>query len=80
MGLFPLLLAISVILAHSTGTMPFVQGLVDGPAAVQCFFMLSGFYMTLVLHEKYDSALPSIGTGLAVFTRGTSLHWPLPSQ
>ena len=57
MGLLRLVLAIVVVVAHA-GPLPYVTGLVGGATAVQAFFMISGFYMALVLHEKYDRALP----------------------
>ena len=50
MGLLRCLLALSVLLVHD------VDGwfkLIDGAAAVQCFFLISGFYMALVLNERY---------------------------
>lgn len=53
MGLIRLLLAISVVLAHSTGILGFK--LVGGQVAVQAFFIISGFYMSLVLNEKYKA-------------------------
>lgn len=58
MGLIRILLALSVVLAHTAEPLPFVGRMVAGPVAVQCFFVLSGFYMALVLHEKYDAAAP----------------------
>jgi len=51
MGLIRFLLAVSVIIAHSTPI--FGIKLVGGQTAVQAFFILSGFYMALVLNEKY---------------------------
>ena len=51
MGLIRTLLAISVVLAHSSPI--FGIKLVGGQVAVQAFYMISGFYMTLVLNEKY---------------------------
>lgn len=51
MGLLRLLLAISVVGAHMGKIFGF--GFVSGTLAVQSFFMISGFYMTLVLNEKY---------------------------
>jgi len=51
MGLIRFLLAVSVIIAHSTPI--FGIRLVGGQTAVQAFFILSGFYMALVLNEKY---------------------------
>lgn len=52
MGFIRLLLAISVIIAHSTGSI-FDIKLVGGPIAVETFFIISGFYMALILEEKY---------------------------
>jgi len=51
MGLLRFLLAISVVIAHSSSV--FGLNLVGGQIAVQAFYMISGFYMTLVLNEKY---------------------------
>lgn len=51
MGTLRVLLAISVVIAHSSAIFGF--RLVGGQAAVQAFFIISGFYMTLVLNEKY---------------------------
>lgn len=53
MGLIRLLLAISVVLSHS-GPLPVVGVVVTGSSAVQYFFVLSGFYMALVINKKYD--------------------------
>jgi len=51
MGVFRVLLALAVILAH-TGKL-FGLGLIGGVTAVQTFYMISGFYMSLILNEKY---------------------------
>tara|TARA_R100000935_G_C2840897_1_gene170916 strand:+ start:3084 stop:4160 length:1077 start_codon:yes stop_codon:yes gene_type:complete len=51
MGLIRLLLAISVVIAHSSDIFGF--SFVGGKLAVQTFFIVSGFYMTLILNEKY---------------------------
>lgn len=53
MGLLRLLLAISVLIAHSTPILGI--SLVGGRPAVESFFMISGFYMALVLSTKYQS-------------------------
>jgi len=53
MGLFRLILAISVLIAHSTPI--FGNTLVGGRVAVESFFMISGFYMALILSTKYQS-------------------------
>ncbi len=50
MGLIRLFLAIAVVLAHN-GIQ--VAG-IDGSLSVSAFFIISGFYMALVLNEKYQ--------------------------
>lgn len=51
MGLLRLILAISVLITHSA---PFIElKFVGGVVAVQVFYIISGFYMTLILNEKY---------------------------
>lgn len=57
MGTLRLLLALSVVLFHSG---PFVftgSDWVGGIVAVEGFFVVSGFYMALVLHQRYGSRL-----------------------
>lgn len=54
MGLIRLLLALSVIVAHAGSI--FGLDFLGGPMAVQSFFIISGFYMSLVLNEKYIGA------------------------
>jgi len=54
MGLLRLLLALSVLTAHMKGGNIFGFRLIYGNEAVECFFMISGFYMALVLNEKYN--------------------------
>lgn len=51
MGLIRFLLAISVVIAHVGAIYGFT--LIGGKIAVQSFFILSGFYMALILNEKY---------------------------
>jgi peptidoglycan/LPS O-acetylase OafA/YrhL len=51
MGSLRLILALSVFLTH-TGSL-FGISLVGSSVAVQSFFIISGFYMALVLNEKY---------------------------
>ena len=51
MGILRILLAISVVLSHSSSI--FRVSFVGGPLAVQAFFIISGFYMSLILNEKY---------------------------
>src|SRR4051794_25075595 len=51
MGIFRLLLALAVVILHA-GT---INGyfLLTAAEAVQIFFVISGFYMALILNEKY---------------------------
>lgn len=51
MGILRLLLAITVVIAHSTPI--FNLNLLGGQLAVQTFYIISGFYMALILNEKY---------------------------
>lgn len=51
MGIIRFLLAISVVIEHSRQVFGFE--LVGGQIAVQAFYIISGFYMTLILNEKY---------------------------
>lgn len=51
MGVIRLLLAISVVIAHTNPI--FGITFVGGQIAVQAFYIISGFYMSLVLNEKY---------------------------
>ncbi len=52
MGLIRLILAISVVLSHSA---PFLGiNLIGGQLAVEVFFVISGFYMALILEQKYN--------------------------
>jgi len=50
-GCIRFLLALSVIIAHSESI--FGLKLIGGSAAVEIFFMISGFYMALILQTKY---------------------------
>lgn len=51
MGIIRLLLAAAVVLGHSSPI--FGQTLGGGVLAVNCFFVISGFYMAMVLQKKY---------------------------
>ncbi len=51
MGVLRLLLALSVVLEHFGEV--FYSNLVGGKIAVQAFYIISGFYMALILNEKY---------------------------
>lgn len=52
MGLLRFLLAISVVVFHANHTI-FGAKLMGGMLAVQMFYIISGFYMSLILNEKY---------------------------
>jgi len=54
MGALRFLLALSVAYGHLGAFLGFP--LVPGDTAVQCFFIVSGFYMSLVLNGKYEHA------------------------
>jgi peptidoglycan/LPS O-acetylase OafA/YrhL len=54
MGVFRLFLALSVLLGHTRGHGFLGLSFVYSEIAVQSFFMISGFYMALVLNEKYN--------------------------
>lgn len=53
MGLYRAILALSVLLAHAGGIYGYF--IIDGVVAVKCFLIMSGFYMALILNEKYTS-------------------------
>lgn len=65
MGSLRLILALLVVFFHAQAFTVYAQGLPplptflpvpDGRTAVQMFYLISGFYMALVLNEKYKSA------------------------
>ncbi|WP_430395341.1 acyltransferase family protein [Ferrovibrio sp.] len=53
MGSIRFLLAISVLVHHSRSSL-FGFDFVGGPLGVELFFVISGFYIALILNEKYD--------------------------
>lgn len=55
MGLFRVLLAISVVMSHFINrNAPFYQGF-GGTNSVEIFFLISGFYIALILDKTYKS-------------------------
>lgn len=54
MGIVRLLLAISVVIGHSAPILG--MRLLPPEFAVSCFFIISGFYIQMILGTKYDSA------------------------
>ena len=53
MGLLRLFLALSVIAGHASSTVFSFQG-VGALYAVNFFFIISGFYMAMILNGKYE--------------------------
>jgi peptidoglycan/LPS O-acetylase OafA/YrhL len=60
MGFLRLLLALAVVVWHSQPL--FGLTLIGGPNAVDVFFVISGFYMALILAEKYSKSSHSYKT------------------
>lgn len=55
MGLFRVLLALSVVMSHTIKwEAPFYRGF-GGTTSVEIFFLVSGFYIALILDQKYKS-------------------------
>ncbi|WP_354677880.1 acyltransferase family protein [Cupriavidus plantarum] len=74
MGSFRLLLAIAVVVAHSAPL--FGLQLTGGAVAVQAFYIVSGFYVSLILNEKYEPG--AAGTRLFYsnrFLRIYPIYW-----
>ncbi len=57
MGVLRLFLALSVLLGHTRGHGFLGLSFLDRELALQTFFIISGFYMALVLNEKYKKFL-----------------------
>jgi len=66
MGIFRVILALSVLLTHAGGFAVFSRGgiyhysITGGLVAVQCFYIISGFYMSLILNDKYTKKKSSL--------------------
>jgi len=66
MGIFRVILALSVLLTHAGGFAVFSRGgiyhysITGGLVAVQCFYIISGFYMSLILNDKYTNKKSSL--------------------
>src|ERR1700692_3494890 len=72
MGLLRLILALAVVVDHAPQS--FSLKLVPGDVAVEMFFMISGFYMALILSTRYDTGNRS---GIGAFYIARSLRlWP----
>lgn len=59
MGLLRLLLSVAVIVEHMRLSRPFM---IWGGDAVKIFFMISGFYMAMILLEKYGNSRKGLTT------------------
>jgi|APLak6261659701_1056019.scaffolds.fasta_scaffold00341_4 peptidoglycan/LPS O-acetylase OafA/YrhL len=57
MGLLRLFLALSVIAGHTQSSVFGFHG-INSQYAVNCFFIISGFYMSMVLNGKYKNTKP----------------------
>jgi peptidoglycan/LPS O-acetylase OafA/YrhL len=73
LGTFRFLLALSVALGHF-GTV-WGYHIMNGRMAVQCFFMISGFLISLVLSQKYD---PTTADGRQLFYTNRALRIFVP--
>ncbi len=73
MGTFRFLLALAVALSHF-GTV-WGYHIMNGRMAVQCFYMISGFLISLVLSHKYD---PSTAEGRRLFYSNRALRIFVP--
>lgn len=72
MGLLRLMLALAVVFEHAPDE--FKIRLVPGDIAVEMFFMISGFYMALILSTRYD---PTTTRGVGAFYIARYLRlWP----
>lgn len=73
MGLLRVLLAVSVLLEHQPAR--WLPSLYPGHIAVEMFFIVSGFYMALILAEKYDASTRS---GIIAFYASRFFRlWPI---
>src|SRR5687767_10319648 len=74
MGIIRFLLAASVVLAHAGPISGFT--LVDSDVAVKAFYIISGFYMALILNEKYIDSNNSYSLFITNrFLRIYPLYW-----
>lgn len=75
MGMIRLLLAISVVIAHSTPI--FGQRIWGGEIAVELFFIISGFYMSLILNEKYNTSDKTVVFYKNRFLKLFPIYWTI---
>jgi peptidoglycan/LPS O-acetylase OafA/YrhL len=72
-GTFRFFLALAVVVSHFGGLWGHV--FMSGLIAVQCFYMVSGFLISLILTEKYNTAT---GSGLLLFYTNRALRIFVP--
>jgi peptidoglycan/LPS O-acetylase OafA/YrhL len=78
MGLLRVILAIAVVLSHA-GQIPAYSPM-PAPTAVQAFYIISGFYMSLVLDGKYAAgARGTLTFYLSRFLRLAPTYWLVAS-
>jgi peptidoglycan/LPS O-acetylase OafA/YrhL len=73
MGFLRILLSIAVVIEHSASV--FGWRLLPGNAAVEAFFIISGFYMALILNEKYTGAVSNFLFFRNRFLRLFPIYW-----
>src|SRR5437879_528040 len=74
MGAIRLLLALSLVASHCGSF--FGLRLIDDETAVEAFFIISGFYMSLILNEKYVGSNSSYQLFISNrFIRLFPLYW-----
>jgi peptidoglycan/LPS O-acetylase OafA/YrhL len=73
LGTFRFLLALAVVVSHAGGL--WGRRYMDGLMAVQCFYMVSGFLISLILSGKYDT---STSSGLRLFYTNRALRIFVP--
>lgn len=75
MGILRVLLALSVVIGHSPGHVPLpLRFLVISDVAVPAFFVISGYYMSLIIENKYSD----IGSWKTIFWTSRWLRlWPI---
>ncbi len=54
MGIVRLLLALAVVISHMSESLPLFARTLPGYVAVEGFYIISGFYMALILNGKYN--------------------------
>jgi peptidoglycan/LPS O-acetylase OafA/YrhL len=77
MGVVRTLLAIAVVVTHTGPLFPGVT-MIPGTLAVQAFYVISGFYMALVLSTKYSDHASDFYAARAL--RIFPIYWRAPRK